>query len=195
MAYTTLLAIAVALAMDAFTVALAAGLQLQRVTVVQTLRLAATFGFFQFAMPILGWCFGLGIQGYIEDYDHWIAFALLAFVGGRMLKEAWDTRGPSARRASRQPDPTRGSQLLVLGIATSIDALAVGLSLAVLGQKVFFPALVIGIVCFTLTAVGLHLGRVMRALAGNWGNSANALGGLVLIAIGLSILRDHGVFD
>jgi putative Mn2+ efflux pump MntP len=196
MAYTTLLIMAVALAMDAFTVAIAAGVQLQGVTAVQTLRMAGTFGFFQFVMPIAGGIFGAGIQSHIEAYDHWIAFALLAFIGVRMLKEAWDARGQTshAQHASRPSDPTRGTRLLVLGVATSIDALAVGLSMAILGQDVFFPALVIGIVCFAFTACGIQIGRIMRSFAGNWGNCANIFGGLVLIAIGISILQEHGVF-
>jgi putative Mn2+ efflux pump MntP len=196
MSFPTLLVMALALSMDAFAVALAAGIQLPRVTAVHTLRMAGTFGFFQFAMPIAGWCFGTGIQRYIEAYDHWIAFALLGFIGGRMIKEAWDARGqdPKAECVPHPSDPTRGVRLLVLAVATSIDALAVGLSMSILGQGVFFPALVIGIVCCALTVCGIHLGRVLHALAGKLGNLANVFGGLVLIAIGVSILRDHGVF-
>ena len=201
---TTLLALAVALAVDAFTVAVAAGIQLRRVTAAQTLRMAGTFGFFQFAMPLAGWGFGVGIQAYIEAYAHWIAFALLVFVGAGMLRDAWDARGRDARAADAAllpdtskpspPDPTGGRQLLILAVATSIDALAVGLSMAVLGQAVFFPAVVIGVVCFTLTACGIRLGGMMRAFAGKWGSLANVFGAFVLIAIAFSILRDHGVF-
>lgn len=196
MDFPTLLAIAVALAMDAFAVAIAAGMQLRCVNFPQMARMACTFGFFQFAMPVVGWLLGASVHKYISAYDHWIAFVLLAFVGGRMLKESWDNRNatPEEDCAACSTDPTRGRQLLILGVATSIDALAVGLSLALLGEPVLFPAAVIGVVCCILTAAGIHLGRMVCSMAGNWGNRANALGGFVLIAIGANILREHGVF-
>lgn len=196
MLFSTLLAIAVALAMDAFAVAVAAGMRLRNVSFAQTARMAGTFGFFQFAMPVTGWCLGHSVHGFISEYDHWIAFALLAFIGGRMLREAWTNRkrDTEAECAACPDDPTKGHQLLLLGVATSIDALAIGLSLALLGEAVFFPAVVIGIVCCAFTAAGIHLGRIMCAMAGAWGSHANAFGGLVLIVIGVNILREHGVF-
>lgn len=191
----TLLAVAVALAMDAFAVAVAAGMRLRRVSFAQTARMAGAFGFFQFAMPVAGWFLGAGVQQYIEAYDHWLAFLLLAFIGGRMLREAWPGRGQDQEKhAGRAADPTAGPALLLLAVATSIDALAVGLSMALLGQAVLFPAVVIGLVCFSLTALGVRLGRIMHSVAGDWGSRANALGGLVLVAIGANILREHGVF-
>ena len=194
MAFPTLLALALALAMDAFAVSVTAGMQLRCISVGQTARMAGAFGFFQFAMPVAGWFLGVGVQSHIEAYDHWIAFALLAFIGGRMLKESWDKRHQDIEEeCSLCPDPTRGAPLLLLAVATSIDALAVGLSMAILGQEVLFPAVVIGLVCLVLTACGIHLGRVMCSLAGNWGNRANILGGLVLIGIGVNILHEHGV--
>ena len=195
MAFPTLFALALALAMDAFAVAVASGVQLRCISTLQTVRMAGTFGLFQFAMPVAGWFLGFGLQQYIESYDHWIAFGLLAFVGGRMLWEAWSKRGMSAVEGDEKTgDPTTGPALVLLGVATSIDALAVGISMAILGQGVWFPAVVIGVVCFILTAAGLHLGRAVCSLAGNWTNRANALGGVVLVGIGLNILRDHGVF-
>lgn len=198
MAVLTLLALAVALAMDAFAVAVAAGVQLRCISAPQTFRMAGTFGFFQFAMPIAGWLLGMGVHSYIEAYDHWIAFILLFFVGARMLKEAWDKRGLTPAKCAHEPDacdPTKGASLLFLGVATSIDALAIGLSMAVLGHGIWLPAAVIGIVCFLLTAVGMHLGRIVCSLAGDWTNRANVIGGLVLIAIGCNILREHGLFE
>ena len=194
MAFLTLLTLAVALAMDAFAVAVASGVQLRCISVSQTMRMAGTFGFFQFAMPVAGWFLGTGVEKFIRSYDHWVAFVLLAFVGGRMLKEAWDKRGLPAESCRMDSDPTQGTSLLLLGVATSIDALAVGLSMAILGQSIWFPAAVIGVVCFVITACGLHLGRAVCALSGNWTNRANAAGGLVLIGIGLNILHEHGVF-
>ena len=191
----TVFAIAVALAMDAFAVSLTAGIRLRSITVGHTLRMGGTFGGFQFLMPVIGWMCGVKAQKYIESYDHWIAFALLAFVGGRMLKEAWENRGKEEQECPAN-DPTRGGSLLLLGIATSLDALAVGLSLALLKVDVWMPAVIIGVVCFCITAFGLHLGKFICRIPGlgGLGNKANALGGLVLLAIGLKILHEHGVF-
>jgi putative Mn2+ efflux pump MntP len=189
-----LLTIALALATDAFAVAVMIGIQLKRVTAPQTLRVAGTFGGFQFGMPIIGWLLGVSVHRYIEAIDHWVAFGLLALVGGHMLKEAWDHRKceEDAPRPDRA-DPTRGCALVLLGVATSIDALAVGLSFAMIDVSIWFPALVIGVVCFGATACGMHLGRLACA-KGNLGSKATFVGGLVLIAIGINILREHGVF-
>ena len=185
--------------MDAFAVALTTGLRLRCVDIKQTLRMAGMFGGCQFVMPVLGWLLGVRAQQYIESYDHWLAFALLVFVGGRMLKEAWEAGGEE-EEACACKDPTQGGSLWLLGIATSLDALAVGLSLALLSVDVWMPALIIGLVCFALTAFGMHLGRLACRLPGlrgldNLGNKANALGGLVLVVIALKILHEHGVFS
>ena len=198
MSLFTIFAMAVALAMDAFAVALTTGVRLQSIGAAQTWRMAGTFGFFQFTMPVVGWFLGIRAQQYIEAYDHWIAFGLLLFVGGKMLKEAWENRGKSEEECSYS-DPTRGHTLLILGIATSLDALAVGLSMAMLQVDIWLPAVIIGAVCFAITAVGMHLGRALCAVrgigsTGALGNKANMLGGLVLIAIGAGILKEHGVF-
>jgi putative Mn2+ efflux pump MntP len=179
--------------MDAFAVSLTVGIRLHHVHAGHTLRMAGTFGGFQFLMPVIGWALGTGARQYIENYDHWLAFALLVFVGGNMLREAWANRGKRAEECAYS-DPTHGKSLLLLGIATSLDAMAVGLSLALLKIDVWFPAVVIGIVCFCLTACGLHLGKLIcrvPVLSG-MGNKANAMGGLVLVAIGLKILHEHG---
>lgn len=199
MSITTIFALAVALAMDAFAVALTTGIRLQRVNAPQTFRMAGAFGFFQFLMPVLGWLAGVKAQRYIEAYDHWLAFVLLAFVGGKMLKEAWDNRGKDETECAWS-DPTGAGSLLLLGIATSLDALAVGLSMALLKVEVLLPALIIGGVCFCITATGMHMGRLVCAMGkkglgarlGNMSNKANALGGLVLLAIGVGILKEHG---
>lgn len=198
MSFVAILAIAVALAMDAFAVALTAGVRLQSVGLSPTLRLAGTFGFFQFLMPVTGGLLGVRAQQYIEAYDHWLAFALLLFVGGKMLWEAWQNRG-KAEEECTFTDPTRGRTLLMLGVATSLDAMAVGLSMALLNVDVWMPAVIIGVVCFIITTIGLHLGRLIYSVKGlislgNLGNKANVLGGLVLVAIGIGILREHGIF-
>lgn len=197
MPFLPLLAIALALAMDAFAVALTTGVCLARITPIIGLRMAAVFGGFQFVMPVLGWLAGAGAQPYIEAYDHWLAFGLLALVGGRMLKEAWDSRG-GRDKADCKPftDPSRGRALWIMGVATSIDALAVGLSLALLGLDVLAPALLIGVVCFIMTMLGIYAGSLLRRLPGleAAGGVAAAFGGLVLLAIGARILYEHGVF-
>ena len=192
-----MIALAVALAMDAFAVSLAAGIRIRSVSLAQTARMAGFFGFFQFLMPVLGWMLGYRAQKYIEAYDHWLAFVLLAFVGGKMLKEAWENRGKGGEACQMQSDPTLGGSLWLLAIATSLDALAVGLSLALLQVDIWTPSIVIGLVCFALTAVGMHLGKLVCRVPGldSLGNKANAFGGIVLLAIGVRILHEHGVFS
>lgn len=188
MALGEILLLALALAMDAFAVACATGVGLRRVSGRQTFRLAFHFGLFQALMPVLGWVLGATVREHIERWDHWIAFGLLAFIGLRMIREALGHVEGAPR-----VDPTRGWSLVVLSVATSIDALAVGLSLAMLGVAIGLPAVVIGVVCLVLTAVGLHLGR-LAANAARISLAAEILGGLTLLAIGLRILWEHGVF-
>ena len=180
----TLLGIAVGLAMDAFAVSIGVGLSAPSVSGRTTVRLAWHFGLFQFLMPVVGWLAGLSVERWISGVDHWVALALLTAIGGHMIYEA--LRGDDEARATR--DPTRGPSLVVLSVATSIDALAVGLSLALLGVEIWFPAVVIGIVAFLFTAAGLHLGRRFGAL---FGKRMEVLGGVILIGIGLKILADH----
>jgi manganese efflux pump family protein len=183
-------AIAVALAMDAFAVSIAAGVTLKKVDRRQTFRLAWHFGFFQAMMPVIGWSAGLTVRQLIERWDHWIAFGLLACVGGNMLREAFH-REKHARPA---PDPSRGMTLVLLSVATSIDALAVGLSLSIINVAIWLPAGIIGVVAALFTAAGLQLGRRVGASSqlSAW---AEAGGGSVLLLIGLNILREHGVFS
>ncbi|HPX60786.1 MAG TPA: manganese efflux pump MntP family protein [Deltaproteobacteria bacterium] len=183
MDWLTILGIAVALAMDAFAVALAAGAVIDPLTRRHIFRLGFHFGLFQALMPVAGWLIGLSVQKWIAAYDHWIAFGLLAFVGARMIHEAFEDG--EQRCAS---DPTRGMTLVMLSVATSIDALAVGLSLAMLAVSVWLPAVVIGLVAGVLTVVGMLLGR---RLGTAWGRRVEVLGGLVLIGIGLKILLEH----
>lgn len=188
MTFWELFAVAVALSMDAFAVAVGAGCALPRVTAGHYLRLAGAFGFFQFAMPLAGWAAGIGVRSWIEAWDHWAAFALLAWTGGGMIREAL-----SGDDGGEAGDPTRGKKLLMLAVATSIDALAVGLSLAMLRIPAWGPSLLIGAVCAIITAAGLFLGRRLAAAA-IFGQRAALAGGLVLIAIGVKILFEHGVF-
>ncbi|MCX6356738.1 MAG: manganese efflux pump MntP family protein [Candidatus Aureabacteria bacterium] len=180
-----LFAIAFALAMDAFAVSMAIALSLKNPSHRQTLRLAFSFGLFQFMMPVIGWLAGRGLMSYIRGFDHWIAFALLVFIGGKMIRESAivgheDDEGES--------DPTTGVSLLILSIATSIDALAVGLSLSLIKVEIMLPSVVIGIVAFLMTAIGMRIGPLAGRL---FGKRAEIAGGLILVAIGVKILLEH----
>lgn len=183
MDFFSLIGIALALAMDAFAVALAAGALLYPVSGRQQFRLGFHFGLFQALMPVLGWLAGITIQQAIRDYDHWIAFVLLGFVGGKMIYEAFKDE------EERDPkDPTRGLTMVMLSVATSIDALAVGLSLAMLAIDIWLPALIIGLVAGLMTLIGMHLGGRIGSF---WGQRVEIVGGLVLIGIGVKILLEH----
>ena len=189
MSFLSSLAVAIALAMDAFAVSLSASASLGRVNVGHYFRMALTFGFFQFAMPVIGWMLGLSVKDWIEAWDHWIAFALLFFVGMNMLREAFFGDGEE----ECQGDPSRGATLILLAVATSIDALAVGLSFSMAGISVWMPAIVIGLVCAMLTALGIRLGSALGR-SEFLGKKAAVLGAMVLIGIGVKILHEHGVF-
>lgn len=186
----TILGIAVALAMDAFAVAIATGVSLKDVSFRQTFRLSWHFGLFQALMPIIGWFLGASVRVYIEAYDHWIAFVLLALVGGNMLREAFT---PTEEKKHKK-DSTKGLTLIVLSLATSIDALAVGLSMSLLQVSIIYPAIIIGVVAGLFTIAGLHLGKKAANMT-RLSPIAEIVGGLVLWIIGLDILRDHGVFS
>ncbi len=188
MSFLTITGIAVALAMDAFAVAIAAGVILKTVSFRQFFRLAWHFGLFQAMMPVLGWSVGLTFREGIEAFDHWVAFCLLAFVGGHMIQEAFQ---PRENRPDRK-DPTRGATMVLLSVATSIDALAVGLGLAVLNVSVWLPAAVIGVVAGGFTVLGLSIGKKAGQVRGI-SRFAEVAGGVILLAIGFRILHDHGV--
>ena len=185
MSFVALMGIAVGLAMDATAVAIATSILLDRVDGRQVFRFAFHFGLFQAAMPVVGWLAGRGLRELIESWDHWVAFALLALVGGKAIVDA--ARGVENSDAHTS-DPTRGLSLVVLSVATSIDALAVGLSLAMLEVVIWYPAAVIGVVTASLTVCGMLAGgRVGRRL----GRRIRILGGVILLGIGVKILVEH----
>ncbi|HSV96835.1 MAG TPA: manganese efflux pump MntP family protein [Spirochaetota bacterium] len=176
--------IAVALAMDAFSVSIAAGMMIEHPTPRHYFRLAFHFGLFQFLMPVIGYLAGVSIEGLIRDFDHWIAMAVLAFIGIKMIRDSYapeNTGAPSA-------DPSRGWTLVLLSIATSIDALAVGLSIGVLGKPIMLPSIIIGMVCALFSVTGIALGKK----AGEFlGRRVLRFGGIILIAIGVRIVIEH----
>lgn len=175
--------------MDAFTVAVASGAVLKKVDIRQTFRLAWHFGLFQAVMPIIGWSIGAGLYHLIEKVDHWVAFLLLTITGIRMIIEALKT----GEEKLHKHDPTRGGTMIMLSFATSLDALAVGLSISLVNVSIWKPAIIIGIIAFLFTAIGIHLGRVLGTNF-KLDKYAEILGGLVLIGIGVRILWEHGVF-
>jgi putative Mn2+ efflux pump MntP len=183
MSFISIFLIALALSMDAFSVAIAIGAAGRKLNSYAVLRLAIAFGIFQFVMPILGWLLGRTVVSYIADYDHWIAFGLLAIVGIRMIKEYFDKD-----EKERTKDPTKGWSLLILSIATSIDALAVGVSLAFFDVNIYYAGAVIGIVCFIITALGIIFGKALSRILGK---KAVLVGALVLIGIGIKIVVEH----
>ncbi len=186
----SILGIAVALAMDAFAVAIATGVSLRDVSFRQTFRLSWHFGLFQAIMPILGWYCGASIETYVDACAHWIAFALLFLVGGNMIREAFELND---EESTTKKDATKGLTLVILSVATSIDALAVGLSMSLLKVSIVYPAIIIGIVAGLFTIAGLHLGAKTAGIK-RLSPITEILGGVVLWSIGLNILREHGVF-
>lgn len=182
------LLIAVGLSMDSFVVSLSGGVVMRTFPWQKAFKIAFFFGFFQAAMPLLGWLTGNEFRHYIEDYDHWIAFAVLAFLGLKMIWELLMRRDAE----SCCFDPSRTRTLVGLSVATSIDALAVGLSFALLKVNPFSPVFVIGITTFFLSFAGLYLGRCCgKGL--RWG--AELLGGVILLLIGIKILIEHLYFN
>lgn len=180
--------IAIGLAMDAFAVSIVCGVSIKNIKIRHVLVIAGTFGFFQGLMPLIGWAAGRGFRGLIERVDHWLAFALLVVIGGKMIYESFcldqeDDQGDLALAAGR---------LLVLAIATSIDALAVGFTFACLQVEIVAPALIIGLVTLLLSMVGVVIGdRIGHLFEGK----IELVGGLILIGIGTKILFDHlGLF-
>ncbi len=185
MSFVFILGIAVALAMDCFAITLGLACGARGLTMRQAVRMAVYFGGFQFVMPVLGWLAGDRLLWIIEHFDHWVAFGLLALIGGRMI---WESFGMSDEEKACRPDQTQGKRLLILALATSIDALAVGLSLGVVRTGILYPAAVIGVTSFVLTVAGAKLGPVVGRVVGK---RAELAGGLILIGIGVKILIEH----
>ena len=178
----TLVLIAIALGIDAFAVSLSAGAYLVRADSRQTFRLSFHFGLFQFLMPILGWFAGSELVGIIQEVDHWVAFGLLGLIGGKMIWESFHG-GEKLKK-----DVSRGWSLVALSVATSIDALAVGFSLSLLGMEIVLPAVLIGIVAGLMSLLGIRLGE---RVSGMFGRRVEFVGGAVLIFIGIRIVLQH----
>ena len=182
--FVSIFLIAIGLSTDCFAVALSGGISNRNRSWLQILRVSSSFGLFQALMPALGWLAGRTVVEFIADFDHWVAFTLLAIVSGRML---WESFRPE-RSQNKEVDITKGLLLLTLSIATSIDALAVGLSFAFLSVNIALASPTIGVVAFIVTTFGFILGKRVSKLIGK---RAEVIGGIILLAIAFRILLSH----
>ncbi|MDD5066032.1 MAG: manganese efflux pump MntP family protein [bacterium] len=183
MDFLTIMLIAVGLAMDAFAVAITNGFTVKNIKLIDAVRIAFFFGAFQFLMPLLGWLAGLGLKNLILSIDHWIAFGLLVFIGGKMIYEA-----VIQKNTEKKETCLKLPVLLLLSLATSIDALAVGLSLSLLNISIMYPVIIIGGVTFLISFIGVFIGKKFGYLLGE---KMEIFGGIILIGIGIKILIEH----
>ncbi len=177
--------IGVGLSADAFSVAVCKGLNMRKLNLKHGYIIALFFGVFQAVMPLIGYLLGTGFSSYIEAVDHWIAFVLLAFIGGKMAVEAIRDKGDDEEEKS---DALNLGELTVMAVATSIDALAVGITFAFLDVKIIPAAAIIGVTTFALSLAGVLIGNKFGA---KYKNKAELAGGIILILIGLKILLEH----
>ena len=204
MGFLSILLIAVGLSMDAFACAIAKGVTQKRFNIKNAVIIAVFFGGFQGLMPLLGWLLGAQFAAFIEPVDHWVAFGLLAFIGGKMIydqiKESRETKAANTQSETEGSSPISQAEtesdadkldlkeVLLLAIATSIDALAVGVSFAFLGVDILFSVLVIGVTTFVFSLAGVAIGY---AFGSRFERIAGYIGGIVLLIIGIDILIDH----
>lgn len=179
----TILFIAFGLSMDAFAVSVTSGITTKNLKLSNILRIALFFGSFQAIMPLLGWLAGLSLRSFICGVDHWIAFGLLTFVGCKMIYES-----AKIKMIGKGNNPLDIYVLLILSVATSIDALAVGLSLSFLNIAILTPIIIIGIVTFVLSFIGTFIGKRLGSF---FEHKIEIAGGVILIGIGLKILIEH----
>lgn len=177
-----ILLIAIGLAMDAFAVSICKGLSMKKMNWKKALIIGGYFGFFQALMPILGYFLGSTFENLVTKIDHWIAFGLLVLIGANMLKEAF------ANDEENYNDDVKFKTMIVLAIATSIDALAVGITFAFLQANILISAVVIGIITFAISIVGVKIGN---KFGDKYERKAETVGGLILIFMGIKILFEH----
>ena len=181
------LLLGVGLAMDAFAVSICKGLAMRKVNKKQAVVIALFFGGFQAIMPIVGWFLCKGFQNYIEAFDNWIAFALLAFIGMKMIIETLSEKEEDVVVEEMDP-PLDMKEMLMLAIATSIDALAVGISLAALDRPIVESSAIIGVVTFVISIIGVYIGNFF---GNRYKKRAELVGGIILVLIGVKILCEH----
>jgi putative Mn2+ efflux pump MntP len=186
MGLITIIIIAVGLAMDAFAVSVVSGSAYKQLKIKHAFRMAVFFGGFQAIMPLIGSLAGISVKEYVANYDHWMAFALLSAVGAKMIYESF-----TITTAEENFNPENILVLLVLSVATSIDALAVGITLSFLQVSIAIAVVIIGLVTFILSYLGVLIGKRFGHF---FENKIEALGGLVLIGLGAKILFEHLIF-
>lgn len=180
---------AVGLSMDAFAVAISKGITMKKLNMKSALKIAGFFGFFQGFMPFIGWLIGVRFSNYVMKFDHWIAFILLALIGGKMVYEAYESKDECAVDVVADKDETLDNkELFLLAIATSIDALAVGVSFAFLQVDIVKSVIMIGVITFIISFIGVAMGRKLGCL---FQKKAETFGGIMLIIIGCKILFEH----
>lgn len=185
MGIVELFLIAVGLSMDAFAVAICKGLNMRKINYKHTIVIAAFFGGFQGLMPLIGWILGKQFEEYIKSIDHWVAFVLLAFIGGQMIREALKKEDEE----SKIDDSLNIKELFMLAIATSIDALAVGITFALIpNTNIWISIVLIGIITFVLSIIGVFIGNKFGS---RYKSKAEFTGGFILILIGAKILLEH----
>ncbi len=182
MSYLDLVVTAIALSMDAFAVAISKGLSVQRVRVKHGLIVGGYFGGFQALMPLIGFLLASSFAKYIQTYDHWIAFGLLALIGINMLREAFSSEEEELN------DSFSFSTMLPLALATSIDALATGVSFAVTGTNIWVAISIVGVTTFAFSMVGVKIGSLFGA---KYQKKAELAGGMILVVLGIKILIEH----
>jgi len=183
MTFIEILLIAVGLALDAFAVSLGSSSNGKVSDRRAAFRLYFHFGLFQALMPVIGWSIGISVSRIIVQLDHWIAFFLLLFVGLKMIIEAFKEVD-----SKQDFNPSKGWTLIMLSLATSIDALVVGFSIALLNTEIVYPAILIGVVTAVLSLIGIKIGR---AFGNKFGNKMEILGGVIIVVIGARILFSH----
>lgn len=186
MSFFELLLIGVGLSMDAFAVSICKGLSMKKVNYTHGLIIALFFGVFQALMPLIGWLLGTSFAVYISAFDHWIAFVLLAFIGGKMAIESF--KNDDEDEAKQEDGKLDIKELFVLAVATSIDALAVGISFACLQVSIWSSIAIIGITTFVISLGGVVIGNKFGS---KYKNKAELAGGLILVGIGIKILAEH----
>ena len=184
MSLPSLLLIAFGVSADAFAVALTQGLRMRRRVLRNAFVIAGAFALFQVAMPLIGWSIGTLFAGYITAVDHWVAFALLAVIGGRMVWEALIARPDAAA----EPSGLDLRRLIVLSVATSVDALAVGISFAFLDVNIWAAVALVGVTTLVLSVAAVLIGHRVGA---RFKKPAELAGGVVLIVIGVQVLLEH----
>lgn len=185
MGFFTLLLLAIALSLDTFAVSISCGIAQKSIATKDALKFASVLGIFQGVMPIIGWLCGISIKGYIEPVDHWVAFILLLIVGGKMVK---DSLGKEEESHESCNPFTNNRLLITMAIATSIDALSIGIGLAMVEVNMLMAFITIGLVTFAVSILGMYSGKRIGCFLGK---KMEIIGGIILVAIGIKILIEH----